>query len=273
MKKYMAIFGLFTAINSCNGRTGVMVTKTILEEFNLKGKVKTVTYEYEKEKYKLYFDENGMLIKQEKVYSWEGIRGEVHDNYVYEKGKLVSFEVFRIFAEIPTLLIGKALFEYNSSGLLIHSDCLGREEFYKYDKNGNRIERYGYLKTRQKFNAKGQVTEEWAFEDKETTVREFGVTDAQGNSLPDREYVRKPYELPPNKYEHNEFGDVVIISNMGTQPFMDSITLKYDVTGNWIERTANDRAAYNLYQTTEQIYTGRFCYGQQYIRRIIEYFE
>jgi len=128
MKKYITIFSLFMVINSCNGQTNTMVTKTMLEEFNLKGKVKTVTYEYEKEKYKLYFDENGMLIKQENVFSMEGIRGEVYDNYVYENGKLVSFEVFRIFADIPNLFIEKTLFEYNSSGWLIHSDCLGRKE-------------------------------------------------------------------------------------------------------------------------------------------------
>ena len=274
MKKYMAIFGLFSAINSCNGQTGVTVTKTMLEEFNLKGKVKTVTYELEKENYKLYFDENGMLIKQENVFSREGIRGEVYDNYVYENGKLVSFEVFRIFAEIPTLFLEKTLFEYNSSGLLIHSDCLGRKEFYKYDEKGNRIERYGYVKTRQKFNAKGQVTEEWAFEDKETTIRKFHSTDGQGNPLPDVEFVREPYELPPNKYEHNKFGDVIQITYMYYSPLVtDSITYKYDDTGNWIERTANGSSASNFYHTAEQIYTGRFNYGQQYIRRTIEYYE
>ena len=274
MKKYMAIFGLFMATNSCCEQTGVKATKTMLEEFNLKGKVKTVTYELEKEYYKLYFDENGMLIKQENVFSREGIRGEVYDNYVYEKGKLVSFEVFRIFAEIPTLFLEKTLFEYNSSGLLIHSNCLGREEFYKYDEKGNRIERYGFLKTRQKFNEKGQVTEEWAFEDKETTGRKIGSTDAQGNPLPDEEFVMEPYELPPYKYEHNEFGDVIRITNMELSPhFSESITLKYDDTGNWIERTADDNSACNLYQTTEQIYTGRFYYGQRFIRRIIEYYQ
>jgi len=74
-------------------------------------------------------------------------------------------------------------------------------------------------------------------------------------------------------YEHNEFGDVVRITNMKwSPPFSDTITLKYDDTGNWIERTANGNSAYHLYQTTEQIYTGRRHY-QQYIRRIIEYYE
>ena len=45
----MAIFGLFTAINSCKGQTDVTVTKTMPEEINLKGKVKTVTYVYGKD--------------------------------------------------------------------------------------------------------------------------------------------------------------------------------------------------------------------------------
>jgi hypothetical protein len=136
------------------------------------------------------------------------------------------------------------------------------------------LKRYGYLKTRQKFNAKGQITEEWTFEDKETTVIYHNITDGQGNPLPDEERVRKPYKLPPNKYEHNEFGDVIRITNTEQSlPFSDAITLKYDDTGNWIERTANDRAASNLYLTTEQIYTNRAYYGQQYIRRIIEYYE
>jgi|GEM_PF-2466316 len=274
MKKYMAIFGLFMATNFCNGQTGVMVTKTMLEEFNLKGKVKTVTYVYEKENHKLYFDENGMFIKQESIFPSHGnITGEIYDNFVYEKGKLQSFDIIRTFKSRAPLLIGKALFEYDSSDLLISSDFLGSEEFYKYDKKGNRIERYGYLKTRQKFNAKGQVTEEWAFEDKETTVRAFGITDAQGNHLPDEEYIIKPYELPPNKYEHNEFGDVIsIINTERSQPFTESITLKYDNVGNWIERTADDNAAFNHYLTTEQIYTRRYYYGQRYVRRKIEYY-
>jgi hypothetical protein len=275
MKKYMAIFGLFMATNSCYGQTGVGVTKTMLEEFNLKGKVKTVTYKYEKENHKLHFDENGMLIKQEGVFPSIGdISGEIYDNFVYEEGKLQSFEIIRTFKSRKNLPIGKALFEYNSSGFLISSDYLGSQEFYKYDKKGNRIERYGYLKTRQKFNAKGQVTEEWAFEDKETTIREFGVTDGQGNPLPDNEYVREPYELPPTKYEHNEFGDVISVTNMEwSPPFSDTITLKYDDKGNWTERTANGYSASKFYLTTEEIYTRRFYYTQKYVCRIIEYYE
>ena len=275
MKKYMALFGLFTAINSCNGQTGVTAAKTMLEEFHLKGKVKTVTYVYEKENHKLYFDGNGLLVKQVSVFpSYGDITGEIFDNYVYEDGKLQSFDVIRTFKSRTPLHIGKSLFEYNSSGLLISSDFLGSQEFYKYDKKGNRIERYGYLKTRQKFNAQGQVTEEWAFEDKETTVRAFGITDAQGNHLPDEEYVHQPYELPPKKYEHNEFGDVVRVTYMeNSQPVTHSVTLKYDDAGNWIERTAGDNAAFYHYFTTEQIYTRRSFYAQRYIRRIIEYYE
>jgi len=275
MKKHMAIFGLFMATNFCYGQTGVMATKTMLEEFNLKGKVKTVTYKLEKENHKLYFDNNGMLIKQESVYPSIGdISGEIFDNYVYKGGKLQSFDVIRTFFSREPLFLGKALFKYNSSGLLIYSDCIGRQEAYKYDKKGNRIERYGYLKTRQKFNEKGQVTEEWAFEDKKTTVRKFHSTDGHGNPLPDVEYVQEPYELPPNKYEHNEFGDVINITYMYySPPVTDSITYKYDDKGNWIERTANGSSASNFYHTAERIYTGRFYYGQHFIRRIIEYYE
>ena len=247
----------------------------MLEEFHLKGKVKTVSYVYEKENHKLYFDLNGLLVKQVSVFpSYGDITGEIFDNYVYEDGKLQSFDVIRTFKKRTPLLIGKAQFEYNSSGLLISSECLGSQEFYKYDEKGNRIERYGYLKTRQKHNANGQVTEEWAFEDKETTIRFFGVTDAQGNRLPDEEHVREPYELPPKKYEHNELGDVVRITYMeNSLPVTHSITLKYDKAGNWIERAANDNAAFYHYLTTEEIYMRRSFYGQQYVRRTIEYYE
>ena len=275
MKKYMAIFGLFSAINSYNGQTGVTAAKTMLEEFHLKGKVKTVTYVYGKEKHKLYFDLNGMLVKQESVFpSYGDITGEIFDNYVYEEGKLQSFDIIRTFKSRTPLLIGKALFEYDSSGLLISSNFSGSQEFYKYDKKGNRIERYGYLKTRQKFNVKGQVTEEWAFEDKETEVRAFGITDAQGNHLPDEITILPPSESPPKKYEHNEFGDVVKVSYMeSSQVVTNSITLKYDKAGNWIERTAEENAAFYHYLTTEEIYTRRSYHGQRYIRRMIEYYE
>jgi hypothetical protein len=155
MKKYMTIFGLFMATNSCCGQTGVVTTKTMLEEFNLKGKVKTVTYELEKENHKLHFDENGMLIKQESVFpSYGDISGEVHDNYVYEEGKLQSFEIIRTFKSREPLLIGKALFEYNSSGLLIQSGYLGSQEMYKYDKKGNRIEKVRIFKNKAKIQCK-----------------------------------------------------------------------------------------------------------------------
>lgn len=250
--------------------------KTILEEFNLKGTVKTVTYEYEGGSHKLYFDENGRLIKQENTYSHEGIRGEVYDNYLYENGRLQSFEVFRVFEKIPTLFIGKVWFEYDPSGLLISSDSYLHDDktIYKYDEKGNRIERYGRLKTRQKFNAKGQVTEEWAFDDKEGEVREFGVTDAQGNHLPDSIYVMPPYELPSKKYEHNESGDVISITYMKhSEPVTDAITLAYDSAGNWIERTAHGDSIFYDYLTTEHIYTHHTFYGLQHIRRTIEYYE
>jgi YD repeat-containing protein len=272
MKKYIAIFYLLISINPIYAQ---MPTKTILQQFNLKGKVKTVTYICEKENHKLYFDQNGNLIKQESIFPSIGdISGEIYDNYEYEDGKLKSFEIIRTFKSRVPLFIEKALFEYDSLGLLIHSDSRGRTESYKYDNNGNRIERYGYLKTKQKYNENGQVIEEWAFEDKETTVRKFHNTDAQGNPLPDVEYIQEPYELPPNKYEYNEFGDVIRITNMKwSPPYSDAITLKYDHAGNWIERTANDHSSYNLYQTTEQIFTAIFYYGKQYIQRIIEYYE
>ena len=204
------------SINYCIGQMEAIKEKTILEEFNLKGKVKTVAYEYEREKRTLYFDENGRLIKQEDfpTENMGTIKGTIHDNYVYEGGKLLSFDVIRMFSNIPDLIIGKNLFEYDSLGLLVSSDNgnYDGKTTYKYDENGNRIERYGFLKTRQKFNSKGQVIEEWEFEDKETEIRKFGVTDAWGNSLPDEIHIREPYELPPDKYEHNEFGDVVSVT-------------------------------------------------------------
>ena len=209
---YMAILSLFMSANSCNGQK----TMTMLEEFNLKGKIKTVAYEYENGKHKLYFDENGWLIKQEDfpVENLGTITGTIHDNYSYEEGKLQSFDKIRVFSNIPNLLIGKALFEYDSSGLLVssHNGNYDGKTTYKYDKKGNRIERYGCLKRRQKFNSKGQVIEEWAFNDKETELREFGVTDGQGNHLPDEIHILEPYELPPNRYEHNKSGDVISIT-------------------------------------------------------------
>lgn len=246
----------------------------MLEEFNLKGKVETVTYEYEDRSHKLYFDENGMLVRQENNYSWEGIRGEAYDNYLYENGKLQSFDVYRVFAEIPTLFLGKFEFEYDSRNLLISSDSYLYEDktTYKYDRKGNRIERYGYLKTRQKFNEKGQVREEWFFEDKETEVRHFGVTDAWGISLPDEIEVIPPHELKPIQYEHNEHGDVVSMTDTrDSQPVAYTVDLRYDDMGNWIERTSEGYS--NHYLTAEDIYTRGFPYSREYIRRIITYYE
>ena len=277
MKKYMAILGLFMSVNSCNGQTDVMVEKTMLEEFNLKGKVKMLTYEYEKGTHKLYFDENGRLVKMED-YPTENsgsIKGEISENYVYEENKLQSFEVVRVFKDNSRLLIWKVLFKYNSAGLLISLDNgnYDGKTTYKYDKKGNRIERYGYLKTRQKFNSEGQVIEEWAFEDKETEVRYFGITDAQGNHLPDEIHISKPYELPPKKYEHNELGDVISVTYMQySQSVTDTITLVYDSTGNWIERTANGNSEHYHYLTAEEIYTSKPNH-EKYMRRIIEYYE
>jgi hypothetical protein len=273
MKKYMTILGLLMLLNPCKGQTGTMATKTMLEEFNLKGKVKTLTYEHKKGNHKLYFDENGRLIKQENVSSYYKYT-EIHNNYVYEKGKLQSFDVCRIFPESPTpSFYGKVVFEYK--GFLIRSDSYNNDNktIYKYDKKGNRIERYSeYLKTRQKFNAKGQVIDEWNFHDKETKVKYLNATDSQGNPLPEEIHTIKPHESPPNKYEHNEFGDVISIASKTNSP-PDTITLVYDNTGNWIERTAHGSSAFYPYLTTEEIYTRKNYYGQQYIRRVIEYYE
>ena len=270
MKKQIITLVIAALIaGSCGVSNGRIITKTMLEEFNLKGKVKSVTYEYEKGKHKLHFDESGRLIKQENFLAenYGSISGSIHDNYLYEEGKLQSFDIIRTFTNRSDLLVGNPSFEYDSSGLLISSD----NETYKYDKKGNRIERYGYLKTRQKFNAEGQVTEEWYFEDKETETRSFGITDAEGNHLPDEIHIHPPHESPPIKYEHNEFGDVISVTDTWQrQPVTNTITLVYDDRGNWIERTANSNYHY---LTTEQIYTKKSYYGEQYMRRIIEYYE
>ena len=278
IKKHMAILGLFMSVNFCSGQMDAAAGKTMLEEFNLKGKIKTVTYEHEKGSHKLYFDENGKLIKQENFPSEnEGtITGAIYDNYIYKEGKLHSFDETRVFSSRSNLFIRKVLFEYDSSGLLISSDNSyhNGKTIYKYDEKGNRIERYGYLKTKQNFNSEGRVIEQWAFEDKKTEVREFGVTDGQGNSLPDEIYTLEPYELPPNKYEHNEFGDVISITYLKNfQPVTDTITLVYDDMGNWIERTANGGSSYYSYLTTEDIYTLTFPLHRKHIRRTIEYYE
>jgi len=145
MKKYMAILGLFMTITSCSGKTD-MAPKTMLEEFNLKGKVKTVTYEYETGYHKLYFDENGRLIKQEEfpVENLGEIKGAICDNYVYV--------------------------EYS-------------------------------------------------------------------------------------------------------KPVKDTITLIYDNMGNWIERTANGNSWSYHYLTTEDIYTGKYPFDNQYVCRNIEYYD
>ena len=65
MRKYMSILGLFLSINFCNGQIDTMPTKTMLNEFNLKEKVKTVIYCLFPHSEKLFFDENGMLVKHE----------------------------------------------------------------------------------------------------------------------------------------------------------------------------------------------------------------
>ncbi len=279
MRKIILIIGLLISITPSNGQVRTKA-KTMLEEFNLKGKVKSVTYEYGEKNHTLHFDKEGRLVGQKNVFLSGGICGEVYDNYIYEEGKLQSFDITREFEKMDPLHVGQVTFEYNSLGQLIAMNPNNDYNLttYKYDATGNRIERYSkVLKSRQRFNSKGQVTEEWYFEDKETEVRYFGITDSKGNSLPDEIEVMPPYELAPKKYEYNEFADVIsIIDTRNPGLVADTITLIYDSQGNWIERTAKGNSKYNYYLTTEAIYTNNHgvpFYGQQYVRRIIEYYE
>lgn len=130
------------------------------------------------------------------------------------------------------------------------------------------------MKLRRKFDKKGQVIEEWHFNDKEMEVRSFGVTDGQGNSLPDEISVSPPFELPPRLYEYNELGDVIRITDTNSSQFVaDSITLTYDSIGNWIERTAHGNSMFYYYESTEQIYTRHVPYRYEYVCRQIEYYK
>ena len=105
-------------------------------------------------------------------------------------------------------------------------------------------------------------------------MRFFAITDAEGNSLPDEIVVNPPYELPPKKYEYNEFGDVIAITDTtNPQSAADIITLTYDDIGNWIERWANGNSKFFHYLTTEHIYTQKSIYELSYISRDIKYYE
>lgn len=144
MRILILLVTLTISMIHCNGQVGEMNNrKTLLEEFNLRGHVKTVAYEYDGKSHVLHFDEAGYLIKQENNHPWGGVRQEIYDNYSYdENNKLKSFDIFRVFDKIPTLLIGKAVFEYDQRGLLISSQFLNDTTIYKYDKRGNRTESY-----------------------------------------------------------------------------------------------------------------------------------
>jgi len=280
MKKYMILFGLFMLQYLCNGQTVTVAAKTTLEEFNLKGKVKTVNYLCEKRNYTLYFDENGMMIKLTEV-SHDNFVKTLYDNYVYAEGYLQSFDITTTYANQPPPRYagGKRVFKYDSLGLLISLDGGTGKTLYKYDEKGNRIgsKRYAVyervtsigddeiLDTWYVFNAEGQVIEEWGFfyEDEEDTPE---------NQPSD---IKPPKKMLFNKYEHNEFGDVIrIIGIWGT----DTINLVYDEAGNWIERTVSGfGSGGGHYLTTEDIYTcsntTRSCRGQRYTCRIIEYYD
>jgi len=240
-QKYVAIFGLFMSINFCNVQTDAMATRTMLEEFNLKGKVKTVTYEFGSNfdrgrSEKLYFDEIGMLVKQESCLPERNIN-IMYDNYVYANGKLISFNVF-----IERNFFEQNLFEYDTLGLVISSNLNGIKVTYKYNELRNRIEDNGYLfMIKYKYNAKGQVVEEWE------------------------------HEILSKTFEYNEFGDVISITNVHND-ITTTITLIYDDAGNWVKRITNGTDSY-YYRTTEQIYTGISYYAEKNIRRIIEYYE
>jgi hypothetical protein len=287
MKKYMILLVLFMLQNLCNGQTVAVAAKTTLEEFNLKGKVKTVNYQYDlqnfgyKRNYTLHFDENGMQIKLVEVVPHNN-RVDMYDNYIYAEGYLQSFDRITIEANKPPPRYpnGKTEFKYDSLGRLISLDGGTDKILYKYDEKRNRIGRKFYegwervtyigdetLDTWYVFNAEGQVIEEWGFfyEDEEDE-------DTQENQPSDR---KPPKEIIFNKYEHNEFGDVIrIIGIWGT----DTIDLVYDEAGNWIERTVSGFSnGWGHYRTTEDIYTcsytNRSYHGQRYTRRIIEYYE
>jgi hypothetical protein len=235
MKKYMAILGLLMSVNSCNGQKDTMTTKTMLEEFNLRGKVKTITYEFERVEYseKLYFDKTGMLVKQESRFN---DINTMFNNYVYADSKLMSLDVF-----VNSNFLGQRFFEYDTLGLVISSDLnTGLKANYKYDELKNRIEYNGYLFiVRYKYNTAGQIIEEW--EDEKLT----------------------------KIFKHNKFGDVISITDV-ERGITETITLIYDDNGNWVERIA--MTGYH-YFTTEQIYTDISYYAQRHIRRIIEYYK
>jgi YD repeat-containing protein len=284
MKKYMILFGLFMLQNLCNGQTVTVAEKTTLEEYNLKGKVKTINYQYDienfgyKRNYTLYFDENGMQIKLTDSIP-HGKRVDMYDNYIYAEGYLQSFDRITIEANKPPPRYpeGKTVFEYDSLGLLISVDAGNGKTVYRYDEKGNRIGwriyEYPYnigddpLDTWYAFNAEGQVIEQWGF-----LYEEEDNEDTQENQPSD---IKPPKEVVFNKYEYNELGDVICIIGLWST---DTINLVYDEAGNWIERIVSGFGnGGGHYLTTEDIYTcsytNRSYHGQRYTRRIIEYYD
>ncbi len=246
---------------------------TMLEEFNLSGKVQSVRYEKENETVVLCFDRTGKLVRQETACSDGTAR--LHTGYVYENGRLVSFSIYFVPRGQSAIFRGTADFDYNPEGLLVRSKYYGDEIRYEYDRQGNRVTVYGaYVKRGRKFDGQGRIAEEWSFDDKPSVVREFGVTDETGGSLPDREFEVPPYELPQDIYENNEHGDMFrITSGENSGMPAETITYVYDDRGNWTERTAGGNSCYRNFYTAELIYTSNFLYGQRRIARTITYYD